>query len=243
MMVNATYVHVHACVILGMWRPATRKTRFDTLALDNYVPGKAIANFSNEVSDAHGFQQRERPSCMWRRSGNIPCAAACASQRRQPSLLAMTHAAIKRPRRASEHGLHTRCGPLCVSGLGKWPIDRCSDKDAGKHERKTPTHCGRTSIDKEREGERGKRRRETKRNGQSEKRKREKERETERKTRREREREKEGRRCISVHLFTDRCAQVRRSFGITSTVFFFLKRKRVLSCRLRFLREVWCAKL
>ena len=71
MMVNATYVHVHACVILGMWRPAGRKTRVDTLRNDNCGSGEAIANFSNEVSDANGFQQRERPSCMWRRSGNI----------------------------------------------------------------------------------------------------------------------------------------------------------------------------
>ena len=66
-MVNAKYVHVHACVILGKWRPAGRKTRVDTLAHDNNVSGKAIANFSNEVSDVNGFQQE---------SGALACGGA-----------------------------------------------------------------------------------------------------------------------------------------------------------------------
>ena len=88
-----------------------------------------------------------------------------------------THAVVKRPRRASERGLHTKCGSLCVSGLGKWPIDWCSDKDAGKHERKTPTPCGRTGIDSEKE--KGARGGERQREMDIEKREKEKERERE----------------------------------------------------------------
>ena len=91
MMVNATYVHVHACVILGMWRPAGRKTRVDTLRNDNCGSDEAIGNFSNEVSDANGFQKESGALACGGTQGNIPCPAACASQRRQPSLLAMTH--------------------------------------------------------------------------------------------------------------------------------------------------------
>ena len=67
MMVNATYVHVHACVILGMWRPAGRKTRVDTLRNDNCGSGEAIGNFSNEASDVNGFQQE---------SGALACGGA-----------------------------------------------------------------------------------------------------------------------------------------------------------------------
>ena len=55
LMVKAKYVHVHVCVILGKWRPAGRKTRVATRAHDTHVSGKAIANFSNEVSDAKRF--------------------------------------------------------------------------------------------------------------------------------------------------------------------------------------------
>ena len=90
MMVNATYVHVHACVILGMWRPAGRKTRVDTLRNDNCGSGEAIANFSNEASDANGLQKGSGPPACGGAQENIPCRAACASQRRQSSLFAMT---------------------------------------------------------------------------------------------------------------------------------------------------------
>ena len=52
------------------------------------------------------------------------------------------HAAVKRPKSASEHGLHTKCGLFYISGVQNvFSIDRCSDKDAGKQERKTPTLC------------------------------------------------------------------------------------------------------
>ena len=59
-----------------------------------------------------------------------------------------THAAVKRPKRA------VKVWPFCMSGFTKKSTDRCSDKDAGKHERKTPTPCGRTG--KENEKEKGK---------------------------------------------------------------------------------------
>ena len=42
---------------------------------------------------------------------------------------------------------------LCVGGLRAWPIDRCSNKDAGKRERETLTLCA-TVRHKDRKGER-----------------------------------------------------------------------------------------
>ena len=153
-------------------------------------------------------------------------------------------AVVKRSRRASEHGLHTKCGPLCVSGLGKWPIDRCSDKDAGKHQRLTPTPCGRTGIDKEREKEKeargGERQREMDKGKRREK-------ERERKRQREKQGERKRERGASLHLCSSLHRQVRASSSQfrfhLNCCFFPVKRKRVLSCRLRFLREVCCAKL
>ena len=38
---------------------------------------------------------------------------------------------------------------LCVGGLPTWPVDKCSNKDAGKRERMTPTRCERTGKQKE----------------------------------------------------------------------------------------------
>ena len=56
-----------------------------------------------------------------------------------------THAVGTRPKWAREHGLHTSCGPFFVGGLQAWPIDLCSNKDAGKRERETPTLCGKSN--------------------------------------------------------------------------------------------------
>ena len=36
----------------------------------------------------------------------------------------------------------------CVGGLRAWPIDRCSDKDVGESERKTPIPCVETNRQK-----------------------------------------------------------------------------------------------
>ena len=76
---------------------------------------------------------------MWRRLRKIPCLAACASQWRQPSLFGDdTHAVVTRPKWAQggTHRVVTNVGVLRA-----WPTDRCSNKDAGKNESKTPTPC------------------------------------------------------------------------------------------------------
>ena len=39
---------------------------------------------------------------------------------------------------------YTRSVVHCVGGLRVWPIDRCSNKDVGRSERKTPTLCVRS---------------------------------------------------------------------------------------------------
>ena len=74
-----------------------------------------------------------------------PCPAACASQRRQPSLLAMTHMRWLHCQSGHESSEHTRGVVPYVGGLRAWPIDKCSDKDSGKHERKTPIPCVETN--------------------------------------------------------------------------------------------------
>ena len=45
-----------------------------------------------------------------------------------------SHAVVTRPR--WEHGLHN-VWFFCVGGLGSWPIDMCSNKDAGKGQHET----------------------------------------------------------------------------------------------------------
>ena len=66
-----------------------------------------------------------------------PCPVACASQWRQPSLFGGdTHA-------VTTHEVWSQC----VGGLRAWPIETCSNKDAGKSEKKTPTPCGREQAD------------------------------------------------------------------------------------------------
>ena len=71
-----------------------------------------------------------------------PCPA-CASQWRQQSLSAMTHmrwAHGQSGHESTDYTLHVV--HFFVRGLQAWPIDLCSNKDAGKRERETPTLCG-----------------------------------------------------------------------------------------------------
>ena len=51
------------------------------------------------------------------------CPAACASQRRQPSLLVMAHMRWLHGRSGHESTGFTLCVVLCVGGLQAWPID------------------------------------------------------------------------------------------------------------------------
>ena len=57
-----------------------------------------------------------------------------------------THAGI-RPQSAQRHGLHN-VWFFCVGGSRAWSIDMCSNKDAGKGERETPTPCEPTGKQK-----------------------------------------------------------------------------------------------
>ena len=71
-----------------------------------------------------------------------------------------THAVNTRPRWARKHGI-IFCVVPYVGGLlvwlPVWPIDKCSNKDGGRSERKTPTPCeceqaqGQTRQDKTRQ--------------------------------------------------------------------------------------------
>ena len=57
-----------------------------------------------------------------------------------------THVVVARPKWAREHGLHTECGPLCLSMDGL--IDVCSNEDEGRSARKTLTPCVETNRQK-----------------------------------------------------------------------------------------------
>ena len=76
---------------------------------------------------------------------------------------------------------HTHSVIQCVCGLRAWPIDMCSDKDAGQREHKTPSNV--QAKRKERREKERKREREK-----------ERKREREKETNRQREKEREGRR-------------------------------------------------
>ena len=52
-----------------------------------------------------------------------------------------THAVAIRPNMAMRARTAQCCVVPPVGGLQAWPIDRCSNKDAGQRERETPTPC------------------------------------------------------------------------------------------------------
>ena len=77
-----------------------------------------------------------------------PCPAACASLWRLPVSLAMTHLRWLHGQGGHESTDNTLSVVPNVGRLRAWPIDKCSDKDAGKHERKTPIPCVETNREK-----------------------------------------------------------------------------------------------
>ena len=110
---KAEHLHVHLCVNLCKWRLAVRKTRVGTLANVNYVSGEIFANFWIVVFTSERYQTKETELLDVEAIKKDSCLAACASQRRQPGFFGDdAHAMVKRPQGASEHGLHTKCGPL-----------------------------------------------------------------------------------------------------------------------------------
>ena len=95
--------------------------------------------------DVNGLTQIETERPDVEAPEKYPCPAACASPWRLPSARRDTRAVVARPKWAREHGLHTECGPLCLSMEGR--IDVCSNEDEGSA-RKTPTPCVETNRQK-----------------------------------------------------------------------------------------------
>ena len=133
---------VHVCVILYTWRPAGRKTRIGIFTRDICVSGEIIANFLDR-----GFQtgtvlkQSERSAQMWRRPRNVHVLLHVRAYGDSPVSLAMTHMRWLHGQSGHESTGFTQSGSLGVGGLRAWPMDRCSNRDAGKSESKTPTPC------------------------------------------------------------------------------------------------------
>ena len=88
--------------------------------------------FGSWFSDVNGVKQRKWSASMVEPPKKYTCLAACASQGRLPSLLAMTHVRWLhcQGRRASTDS--TQSVVPCVGGLRAWPIETCSNKDGAK---------------------------------------------------------------------------------------------------------------
>ena len=130
-------------------RPAGRETRVATPTNDKHASGKTIANFFVSCfSDVNGIQKQgsERLDVEAAKK----CLAACASQWRQPSPLAMTHMRWLSGQSGHESmGYTLSVVPMSV-GCKPGPSIGARHKDAGKHERRTPTPCA-TYRERERE--------------------------------------------------------------------------------------------
>ena len=74
---------------------------------------------------------------MWKRFRNTHVLVNVRANGDSPVSLMMTQS-------GPESTKNTQSVVLCVGGLRSWPIDTCSNKDAGKRECKTPTPCERT---------------------------------------------------------------------------------------------------
>ena len=72
-----------------------------------------------EVSARSQAKETVRPDVE--ESKKYPCLAACASLRRLPSLLAMTHVVVADTVGIRAQSAH--CVVFCVGGLSAWPID------------------------------------------------------------------------------------------------------------------------
>ena len=106
-------MHVHVCVILGRERPARRNTRVATLAHDSYVTGETLVIFFSFA------WRRQRLPTMGAVRFHVEAlkkhpmsCSMCEPTDTAQSLGDDAHVAVKRPKSASEHGLHTKC--VCV---------------------------------------------------------------------------------------------------------------------------------
>ena len=79
---------------------------------------------------------------MWRRQRNTHVLLHVRAYGDSPVSLAMTHMRWAHGQGGHESTDSTTFSVVpCVGGLRAWPIDKCSDKDAGRSERETPTLC------------------------------------------------------------------------------------------------------
>ena len=76
-----------------------------------------------------------------------PCSACmCEPTRTAPVLSAMTHMWWLHGQSGCQSTDCSLSVVLCVGGWTAWPIDKCSNKEAGRSECKTPTPCGKTQA-------------------------------------------------------------------------------------------------
>ena len=79
---------------------------------------------------------------MWWRLRNTHVLLPVRAIGDSPVSLAMTHVRWLYGQGGHESTDYTRSVVQCVGGLRAWPIETCSNKDAGKGESRTPTPCG-----------------------------------------------------------------------------------------------------
>ena len=94
------------------------------------------------------FKHRDQSAWMWWRERDTHVLLHVRACGDSPVSLAMTHMRWLHGQRGHESTDNTQSVVQCVGGLRAWPIDRCSDKDAGKHERQTPIPCVETNRQK-----------------------------------------------------------------------------------------------
>ena len=85
---------------------------------------------------------------MWRRLRNVHVLLHVRACGDSPVSLAMTHMRWLRGQGGHESAGRTLSVVPYVGGLRAWPIDKCSNKDAGKGERETPNPCEPTGKQK-----------------------------------------------------------------------------------------------
>ena len=78
---------------------------------------------------------------MWRRPRQTHVLLHVRAHGDSPVSLAMTHLRRLHGQQGHESTEYTQSVVPNVGGLRAWPIETCSNKDAGKSESKTPTPC------------------------------------------------------------------------------------------------------
>ena len=116
-------------------------TRWNTRHRQLCLMGNYRHFFGSWFSNPNCVKQRERSAQMWRRLRNVHVLLHVRAYGDCPVSLAMTHMRWFHGRSGHESTGHTRSVVQCVGGLRAWPIDVCSNKDAGRSQSETPTPC------------------------------------------------------------------------------------------------------